>query len=136
MAQVSAQRHAPGLTEGGVDDLEHGPDEVLGQPRVVVIAAGEHGDQRAWSQEGDAGAHPVLAPFDRPEAVGEPLRQPALDALLGHDDHFLREGVRQRARQQLAELVGEGVGALRAVEVKCHVQTVSAWGDSVVHFST
>ena len=63
--------------------------------------------------------------------MGQALCQPPLDALLGHDDDLLGEGVGQRARQQLAELVGEGVGALRAVEMEGHGQTVAGPGDSV-----
>ena len=130
VAEVPAQRLAPGLPERGVDDLEQRPDEVLRQPRVVRVAPGEHRDERPGPQEGDPCADAVATPFARPEPVGEALRQPPLDALLGHDDDLLREGVGQRARQQLTELVGEGVGALRAVEVKCHGQTVSAQTDN------
>src|SRR5699024_4153209 len=87
--------------------------------------------ERAGSEETDPGAHAVLPPVARAEAMGETLRQPPLDALLGHDDDLLGEGIGQRARQQTAEALGEGVGALCAVEMEGHGPTVSARTDSV-----
>ena len=134
--EVAGQVGAPRLAERGVDDLQQGPDEVLGQPRVVLVAAGEHRDERAGAEELHSRAHPVLASTAGAELVREALCQPPLDALLGHDDDLPGEGVRQRAREQLAELVGEEVGPLRAVEVKCHAPTVSACADNRAPYST
>ena len=52
--------------------------------------------------------------------MGEPLAEPALDALRGHDDEFLGERIGEGVSQQGAEPVGEEIGALGTVEVKCH----------------
>ena len=135
-AEVPGEVSAPWLAERVVDDLQQGPDEVLGQPRVVLVAAGEHRDERAGTKELHSRADPVSASAGGAEPVREPLRQPPLDALLGHDDDLPGEGVRQRARQQLAELVGEDVGPLCAVEVKSHAPTVSAPADNRGWYST
>ena len=83
------------------------------------IGAGDLGDQRPRVAERDAGADAVLA-VAAAEDVGQPLAQPALDALGGDDDEFLGEGVGQRIGQQGTEAVGEQIGALSAVEVQCH----------------
>jgi hypothetical protein len=69
--------------------------------------------------ERDAGADAVLAGAAA-EDVREPLTEPAFDALGGDDDELVGERVGQGSGQQLAEAVGEEIGALSAVEMKRH----------------
>ena len=120
--EVGGERAAPRLVEAAVDDLEQRPDHRVGRPRVVVDGAGDLGDQRVRAAERDAGADTVGA-VAAAEDVGQPLAQPALDALRRHDDEFLGERVGQRVGQQRAETVGKEVGALGTVEMKRHLSS-------------
>ncbi len=78
----------------------------------VVRGVGQFGDQRARVAELDAGADA--------EAVGQPLAEPALHALGGHQHQFGGERVGQRLREQCAQTVGELIRPLRAVQVQGH----------------
>ena len=100
--------------------MEQRPGQRVGRPGIVVGPARHDREQRARAAEVDTGAHTVAAPRRGAEPVREPLGQPALDALRRHHDHLGRERIGQRRRQQLAELVGELVGARGAVEVEGH----------------
>ena len=88
-------------------------------PRIVVVGAGDLGDQRARVAERDTRAHAVLAGAAA-EDVRQPLAQPALDALGRDDDEFLGERVGQGIGEEGTEAVGEKVGALSTMDVKRH----------------
>ena len=102
--------------------------------------SGSHGSSRSRPsssetsdrglQEPDAGADPVAAARAGAEPVGEPLGQPALDAPGGHHHDLLGERVVQRRREQLAERVGEQVGARCPVQVKRHGATLGGRADT------
>ena len=77
-------------------------------------------DEDPRVEEADARAHAVATARAGAEAVGEALGQPALDALGRHHHDLLGERVVERLRQQLAEGVGELVGARCAVQVERH----------------
>ena len=110
LPEVPGERVAPRLVEARVDDREHPPDQPFGVPRVGVVGVGEQPDERGGAHEVDTRAYPV-AVLVRPEPVREPLGQPALDALGGHDDELAREHPTDRLSQELTELVGEQVRA-------------------------
>ena len=120
VAEVGRQGGAPGLAEAVVDRGEQRPDQVVGVPGVVAVAVEQHRDQRVRAEEPDAGAHPV--PAARPDAqpMAEPLGQPALHALRRHHHDLLGERVVEGRGHQLAERVGELVGARCAVEMEGH----------------
>ncbi len=65
----------------------------------------------------------------RPEPVREPLGQPALDSLGGHDDQLAGEHPTDRLSQELTELVGEQVRARVDVHGQAHGSTVCARSD-------
>jgi hypothetical protein len=114
---MGGQRFAPGFVEAAVDHLEQRPDHGVRRPRIVVGGAGDLRDQRARIAERDPGADAVLSGAAA-EDVAEPLTQPAFDTLGGDDYQFCGEGVGQGSGQQLAEAVGEEVGARCTVKVK------------------
>ena len=118
--EVRRERRAPGLPHRLVDDLEQRPDHPVGVPGVVAILAEQHRHQRVRAQEPDPGAHPVTAARADPEPVREPLREPALHAPRGHDDELLGERVVERRREQVAQTVGEEVGALGTMDPQGH----------------
>ena len=95
-----------------------------GSHGVVAVAVDQHRDQRPRVEEPHARADAVAATRARAEPVGEPLGQPALHALGRHHHDLLGERVVERGRQQLAEGIGELVGARRAVDPEGHVGTV------------
>ncbi len=120
--EVARQVGAPGLVEGVVDGREQRPDEPVGVPQVVAVTVEQQRDQRARVEEPDAGTDTVAAARSDAEPVGEPLGEPALDTLGGHHHDLVGERVVQRCGEQLAEAVGELVGARGAVEVERHRQ--------------
>ena len=92
-----------------------------GSHEIVAVAVEQQRHQRARVEEPHPGAHPVAAPGADAEPVAEPLGEPALDTLRGHHHDLLGERVVERRGEQLAEGVGELVGARRAVEVEGHL---------------
>ncbi len=120
VAEVPRERGQPRLTQVGVDRGEQRPHQALGVVGVVALAPQQQRDQGARVEEPDAGADPVAAARADPEPVGQPLREPPLDPLGGHHHHLVGERVVERGRQQLAEGVGELVGARSAVQVQGH----------------
>ena len=119
MAEVGRQRLAPLVVAALVDDFEQWPDESVGVPRVVVLGAGDLGDEGSRVTERDAGADAVL-PVAAAEDVRQPLAQPPLDTLRRDDDDLFGEGVVKRIGEKSAEAVGQEVGAFGAVEMQGH----------------
>jgi hypothetical protein len=120
VAEVGGEGRAPRFVDAGIDRLQQRPDQPVGVPGVVAVAAEQHRDQRSGVEEPDARADAVPTARPGPKAVGEPLGQPPLDAL-GRDHHdLLGERVVEGCRHQLTEGVGELVGARCAVQVEGH----------------
>ena len=63
--EVRGQGRAPGLAEAGVDGGQQGPDQPVGVPGVVGLAADEQRHQRPGLEEPDAGADPVATRLRR-----------------------------------------------------------------------
>ena len=101
-----------------------------GSHGVVALAAEQQADERARVEEPDPRAHAVAAARAGAEPVAQPLGQPALHALGRHHHDLLGERVVEGHRQQLAEGVGELVGARCAVQVERHGRTLRGGGDS------
>ncbi len=124
--EVGGERDQPWLVDALLDHLEQRPDRALGQPRIElgVDSRGDRdrfGDQRVGGGEGDAGADPVGASARGPEHERQPLGQPALHPAGRHGDQFLSERIRERARAERGQSIGEPVGAFGAVKVKHRV---------------
>ena len=92
-----------------------------GSHRSSRSAVEQQRHERARVEEPHPGADPVTAAGTDAQPVAEPLGEPALDALRRHHHDLLGERVVERRREQLAEGVGELVGARRAVEVEGHL---------------
>ena len=119
VAEVLSERRRPRLVEAVVKDGEHRPGEGVRCPGVLVSRACELADQGPWGPELHTRAHAVTGAWaSGAEQMGEPLRQPALDAARRHEHDLLRERVLERRGEQLAEGVGELVGARSAMEVE------------------
>ena len=129
VAEVGGERRAPGLAQARVDGGEHRPDEAVGVPRVVAVAADQQRDQRARLEEPDARAHAVTAAGARPQAVGEPLGQPPLDAPRRHHDDLLGERVVEGLREEVAERLRQQVGARGPMQVERHAATLCVAAD-------
>jgi hypothetical protein len=122
VTQVQAQCTAPVLARVGVHDLQQRPDQRVGRPGVVLTGAGDLGDQAGRRTELHPGADTVVATLALPEAVGQRLAQPALDAA-GRDEHeLLREGVLEWCAQQPREAVDEAVRPGGPMKEKWHVR--------------
>ncbi len=129
VTEMGGKRRAPRLVEAGVDHLEQRPHQPVGVPRVVALAAEQHRHQRPRAEEPHPRADTVATPGARAEPVGQPLGQPALHTLGRHHHDLLRERVVERGRQQLAEGIGELVGARSAVDLEGHVGTLRPGAD-------
>ena len=118
VAEVGGEGRAPRLVEAGVDHLEQRPDQPVGVPRVVALAAEQHRDQRARVEEPHPRADAVAAARRRCRAGGESrwVSQRSTP-LAGTTTTSSANGSSSGRRQQLAEGVGELVGARCAVEV-------------------
>ena len=89
-------------------------------------------DHPPRGREGDACAHAVGAAGRRAEPVRQPLGQPPLDALGRHRHHLGGERVLRRHGEQLAERVGQRVGALGPMYVEHYVTSSGGAGGLVM----
>ena len=112
MAEVVGQRRAPGLVEAVVDHRQQRPHHGVGGPRIAGIDTGQLGQQGARVAELDACAHP--------EPVGQPLTEPALDTLGGHQHQLGGERIGHRLGEHRCQAIGEHIGALGTVQVQGH----------------
>ncbi len=120
VSEVGGQRGAPRLAQAVIDDRKQRPDQAVGVPRVVAVAAEQHRDEGTWVEEPHAGADPVAAGGRRTQPVRESLGQPPLDPFGRDDDDLLGERVVERSREQVAQRVGEHVGALGRMHRERH----------------
>ena len=122
-AEVDREAAQPRLVQALADDVEQRPDGARRRPRIglgIDARGGRDGvaDEPVRERELDVRAHAVGAPGRRPEARGQPLRQPALHPSGRHRDDVRRERVGQRIGEQFPERGDEAVGAFSAVDVQ------------------
>ncbi len=122
-ADVPGQRGEPRLPGELLHDLEQGPGQPLGGPRVGVRVDARRGgecrsEQRPGRGELHPGADPVAAAGTGSERGGQPLGEPALHAAGGHRHDLRRERVLRWSGQPPGEGVGEEIGSVGAVEVE------------------
>ena len=117
-----ARVRAHGSSRDASSTVEQRPDQRVGRPRVLVAGAGDLGDQRArgcGSRRRRRRRRRAAA--RRPSRCESRWREPALHALApGPPPPRSANGSASGLREQVAEGVGEQVGARRAVEVERH----------------
>ncbi len=127
-AEVGGEVARPRLLQRAGDHVEQRPDQPLGQPRVGLrIDARDGGDrvadQHPRGREADVGADP--------EAVREPLGQPALHPARGDRDDLGGERVLGRIGEDGAQREHQPVGAFGSVDVQHARRPGSRPGPSV-----
>ncbi len=113
--EVHRKHGQPRLRERLVDDLQKAPRRPLRQPRIDggidrARRRDRVGDQAMRSRKHDVRAHPVGPLRARAQDRRHPLRQPPLHPPSRHGDDLGVQRICERAREDVGEPVGEGIG--------------------------